>query len=342
VLQAQIDGEWQTLDFQVFNYDNILASECSTVYAIHDQELDTTQLFTYDLNQRLIAALGPVYPEYDLEGMDIHPHTHKLYASTGHKNAILYLVDGFTGDLMPIGLIGFDDVVALSFDNTGQLWGWAKQGLIKINTTTGQAQLVLASSTHVEGLAWSNDNSLLYATASDPTGKNTTLWAYDPTTSSFTVHCENLAGEIESLEVLPDDTLAFGIHNDNKLGLYAYDPAACQVVEQAKIITLFNDIEAIAWPTVDCTTQQSTLRAFLSALSDESFIDENRNVRIVLEGQTYSGQLAESITQGAIPVNAELNLVAIPDANADDLDDFLITYPDGTQQVLYYLGLSQN
>ncbi|WP_353572585.1 FG-GAP-like repeat-containing protein [Candidatus Albibeggiatoa sp. nov. BB20] len=342
VLQAQIDGEWQTLDFQVFNHDNILASECSTVYAIHDQELDTTQLFTYDLNQRLIAALGPVYPEYDLEGMDIHPHTHKLYASTGHKNAILYLVDGFTGDLMPIGLIGFDDVVALSFDATGQLWGWSKQGLITIDITTAQAQLVLASSAHVEGLAWNNDNSLLYATASDPTGKNTTLWAYDPTTSSFTVHCENLAGEIESLEVLPDDTLAFGIHNDNKLGLYAYDPAACQVVEQAKIITLFNDIEAIAWPTVDCTTQQAALRAFLSALSDESFIDENRNVRIVLEGQTYSGQLAESITQGAIPVNAELNLVAIPDANDDGLDDFLITYPDGTQQVLYYLGLSQN
>ncbi|MCV6637765.1 carboxypeptidase regulatory-like domain-containing protein [Candidatus Albibeggiatoa sp. nov. NOAA] len=340
VLQAQIDGEWKTLDFQVFNHDNMLASECSTMYAIHDQDLNNTQLFTYDLNQRLIAALGSVYPEYDLEGMDIHPYTHKLYASSGHENAILYLVDGFTGDLMPIGVIGFNDVVALSFNATGQLWGWSKQGLIQIDTTTGQGQLVLADTTPVQGLAWNNDGSVLYATASDPTGKNTTLWSYDPIAISLTIQCESLAGEVESLEVLPDDTLAFGIHNDNQLGLYAYDAAACQVVEQAKITTPFNDIEAIAWPTADCTTQQATLNAFIAALSDDSFIDENGKVRITLEGQTYSGQLAELITQGVAPNNGKINLVAIPDANADGLDDFLITYSDGSQQVLYYLGLA--
>ncbi|MCV6637766.1 hypothetical protein [Candidatus Albibeggiatoa sp. nov. NOAA] len=339
LLQVQIEGEWQILDFQAFKYDNVLATECSTVYAIHDQSSNDSQLFRYDLNQHSITALGDVYPELDLEGMDIHPYTRILYASTGRENAALYQVDGFTGELTLVGLIGFDDVDALSFDATGQLWGWSAQGLIQIDTTTGQGQLVLANTTPVEGLAWNNDGSLLYATAKSEAGFNSTLWAYDPTTNSLTEHCHNLGGEIESLEMLPDNTLAFGVHNDNQLGLYAYDAATCQVVEQAKIATPFNDIEAVAWPAANCTSQQTALRAFFSALSDNAFIGANRKIRFTVDGLTYAGQLAESTIQGEVPANGELNLNPIPDANNDGLDDFLITYPDGTQQILYYLGL---
>jgi len=40
------------------------------------------------------------------------------------------------------------------------------------------------------------------------------------------------------------------------------------------------------------------------------------------------------------PSDEVLNLVAIPDANQDRQNDFLITYPDGQQQVLFYLGIA--
>ncbi|HID98910.1 MAG TPA: hypothetical protein EYP59_01300 [Thiotrichaceae bacterium] len=47
VLQAKIEEEWQPLDFKTFNLNSILSSECSTVYAIHDQARSDTQLFTF-------------------------------------------------------------------------------------------------------------------------------------------------------------------------------------------------------------------------------------------------------------------------------------------------------
>jgi len=50
----------------------------------------------------------------------------------------LYTVDAKSGELSVIGNIGFDDVVGLSFHPNGSLWGWSKQGLLQIDTTTGQ------------------------------------------------------------------------------------------------------------------------------------------------------------------------------------------------------------
>jgi len=59
VLQTVLENEWQPLDFKTFNLHILLSSECSTVYAIHDQDRSDTQLFSYDLNNNTIKALGP-------------------------------------------------------------------------------------------------------------------------------------------------------------------------------------------------------------------------------------------------------------------------------------------
>ncbi len=72
------------------------------------------------------------------------------------------------------------------------------------------------------------------------------------------------------------------------------------------------------------------------------FVGEDSHLRITLEGQTYRGQLAEEITHGLhglAPVGGNLFLKALPDANADGIDDFQIIYPNGDRQVLYYFGL---
>lgn len=338
VLQAQLENDWQVLDFQTFHLHEILSSECSTVYASHDEGRSDTQLFSYNLNEGTIEPLGPKYPLRDLEGLDIHPYTYQLYASSGQRHSRLYQVDGYNGDLTPIGSIGFHHVEALSFHPQGNLWGSSDKGLLNIDTDTGQGQLVYPADKSIEGLAWNNSGTLLYGTTYQAELKQTTLWVYD----GQTLHkvCDNLPGEVESLEMLPDNHLAFGIHQDKQLSFHVYDINQCQVVTEAQIQTSYNDIEGIAWPSANCTAIQLALRAFLTALSesDDIFLGQDRNLRAPLENQVYQGQLAELVTQGSVPEDGQLHLVAIADANEDGIDDFLITYPDGKQQVLYYLG----
>jgi hypothetical protein len=342
VLQAQWADNWQTIDFKSFNLNNWLASECSTVYAIHDQDRSDTRLFSYNLIDGTFNPLGPLYPLRDLEGLDIHPYTQKLYASSGQGQSRLYQVDGYTGTLTPLGDIGFKEVEALSFHPNGQLWGWSEQGLINIDTATGIGQLVYADNTAIEGLAWDNPGNLLYGTAYQPQNLRSTLWAYDG--HGLTIACDNLPGEVEGLEMRPDNHLVFGIHDDNELSFYVYDISTCQTVAGAQIQTPYNDIEAIAWPSANCTALQLALRAFFIALSDkdEVFIGQDRQWRASLDGQTHQGLLAEQLTQGPAPADGQLQLIAIPDANADGIDDFLITYPNGEQQVLYYIGLAND
>ena len=296
VLQAYIDGQWQVLDFKTFNLHSVLSSECSTVYAVHDQKREDSQIFTYDLNQDLIQPLGPLYLGYDLEGLDVHPYTHQIFASAGKENAHLYQVDGYTGDLTPLGITGFDDIVALSFDATGTLWGWSKQGLIRLSLDTGKGQLILPDqhTLEVEGLAWNNAGTLLYGAAMSASDQNSALWVYNPQQNTLEQRCANLPGEVESLEILPDDRLAFGIHDDKQLSFHIYDADACQTINHAKMRIPFNDVEAIAWPTANCNAQQQALRAFLTALTDDIFVGEDRNLRVSLDGQTHVGQLAEA------------------------------------------------
>jgi len=343
VLQAFLENEWQPLDFKTFNLHSILSSECSTVYAIHDQARSDTQLFTYDLNTGNINPLGPLYPERDLEGLDIHPFSHQLYASTGQPRSRLEQVNGYSGDITPVGYIGFKHVTSLSFHPSGQLWGGAQGGLIQIDTDTGKGQLIKSTSLKIEGLSWNNAGTLLYATAVTEPNPHSSLWVYDPQTTELRKHCDNLEGEIESLETLPDDRLAFGIHDDQALSFHVYDPEQCQTVQGSLIQTPYNDIEAIAWPSANCTQMQKALQAFFITLSENQdiYLGEDRNLRVSIDGQIYQGQLALEKTQGLPPSDGQLHLIGIPDANEDGIDDFLISYPSGQQQILYYQGLTE-
>jgi sugar lactone lactonase YvrE len=334
---------WKTLDFETFTVNSTLSSECSTVYAIHDQGVSDTQLFTYELGTNLIRPLGPLYPGRDLEGLDLHSHTHQLYASSGKTRSRLYQVDGNQGDLNLIGDIGFSNVPALSFHPDGTLWGWAKNtGLIQINLETGQGQLMYADKQNVEGLAWDNKGTQLYGTVYDRLQHQTTLWIYDG--QSFTPSCDNLPGEVESLEMHPDGQLLFGTHDETDMNVHLYDINSCQIMVEAAINTAYNDIEGIAWPSNQCTPNQQALKAFLTALSDTNvYLSEDGDLQITLDGQTHHGQLATEITTGTTPiVGNQLYLKALPDVNEDGIDDFSIIYPNGDEQTLYYLGIISN
>ncbi len=183
----------------------------------------------------------------DFEGLDIHPTTRLLYATAydNSKIAILHIIDAVTGMIAPVGPItGFEEVVGLSFrPSDGVLYGWSEDnGLITINTATGAGTLVYSNSKNVEGLAWNDDGTLLYAVEDD------NLYVYDPSDPGLTRIDRNLPGstDAEGLEMRPDGKLWIGIHGRDRI--YVYDIEQEEIVSGESITTTstYNDIEGIA------------------------------------------------------------------------------------------------
>ena len=66
------------------------------MYAVEDSGGSTSQFFTLKPDQGTASVLGPQYPQYDIEGIDIHPSTGALYAVAGgggDQDGKLFLVD---------------------------------------------------------------------------------------------------------------------------------------------------------------------------------------------------------------------------------------------------------
>jgi hypothetical protein len=52
---------------------------------------------------------------------------------------------------------------------------------------------------------------------------------------------------------------------------------------------------------------------------------------------TYHGIFSYSVSKGTPPASGKTEIQELPDLNQDNLADYLITYPNGDQQVLYQL-----
>jgi subtilisin family serine protease len=243
------------------------ASPC-LLYAVHDQGLNNSQLFTIGLDAvHEVNPLGPMYVGYDLESIAIHPASHIIYVAsgddvaTGLKKGAIYTVDSTTGDLALVCNTGFNEIEDLAFSANGEiLWAWAKgDGLIRIDltsidSTTGEpiceSNLEIPSKALVEGLTLKENDgtTTFYGTV------NTALelWEYNPNTGNLNV-CTNLPGESEALEMMQDGILLFGTHNDSSFSLHAFDPSTCLAIVAEDIPTgRYNDVEGIALPTEEC------------------------------------------------------------------------------------------
>jgi hypothetical protein len=321
-------------------------ARCDTVYAVHDENARHSQFFTYDINQAVFEPLGELHRGKDIEALVGHPETHLLYATSGKKRAELFNVDGETGELSLIGDIGFDNVVGLAFHPDNTLWGWSDQGLIKINLHTGEGELVPNSvSVHrVYSLTWDLAGTTLYATADD-TDYASTLWAYNGT--DWNIACEGLPKKVEGLETLPDGNLIYGFHQDMLVGIHFYDVDNCQTVGDGYLETNYNDIEGIAWPTHSCITTSpaniEALNSYLKSLEnvESVHIRGDGAIEVTMNGEIHQSQLVEPVTPGTPPADGQLVMIAIDDRNGDGIDDISITYPNGDQQLVYYLGVIQ-
>jgi len=232
------------------------------LYAVHDAGLNNTQFFTVSPETFEVKALGDMKKAHDIEALDIHPQTAELFAASGKDTKTkghLYQLNGQTGELISIGSTGFKEIDGLSFHPDGTLWGWATgDGLVTIDTTTGQANLVAAYPGEIEDLTWNTAGTILFGVANlrNNPDAGVKLLAYDGNTVATV--CEELTQslEIEALDTLPDDTLIFGIHNKTSLPLGVVDVTNCQITAETEIATNYNDVEGIAWPTKACASQE--------------------------------------------------------------------------------------
>lgn len=224
------------------------------LYAVHDKGLNNSQFFTVVPESFEINALGAIHPGYDIEALDAHPDTDKLYAGAGDDTdnpGYLYIVDS-QGILTSLGSTGFDEIEALTFHPNGELWGWAKgDGLIKITLLPNNgidAQLVFPSEVLIEGLTWNNDGTLLYA------AQDSNLWKSDGQTVEKA--CDLSGHHVEALEMLPNNLLLVGVHGKKRIFEFKImDLTTCDLVEGAGIPTKYNDIEGMAWPEQACAVE---------------------------------------------------------------------------------------
>ncbi len=235
--------------------DRITSASCQ-VYAVNDKGLNNSQFFTINLDDHKVSELGPLYKGHDIEALAIHPVTNLIYAASGNDVAVgnpkghLYLLEGETGELFPVGSTGFKEIGDLAFSPDGTLWAWAKgDGMITLDPTTGIGTLVIPSDVLVEGLTLSKEQgrTVFYGSV------NTALWVYDMDAETLEVACTNLLGETEALEMMPDGLLLMGIDKDKSFSLHAFDAKACEVVIEADMPTnQFDDVEGIALPVQAC------------------------------------------------------------------------------------------
>ena len=239
-----------------------------------------------------------------------------------------------------VGAIGFDNVKALAFHPSGQLWGGSDQGLLQIDINTGAGTIIGPMPPgSINSLAWNNEGTKLFATTNTPP-RASTLWVYD-NTNDWHIACEGLPKKVESLETTPDGSLIYGFHQDAKLGIHTLDVNACQTLTEARIDTPYNDIEGIAWPATCGPTNLDALRAYLENLDGVEKVDIQPSgaIEVTLNGEIHQSQLAETVSPGTPSAEGQLLMEPIADQNDDGIDDFQITYPSGDQQIMYYLGI---
>ncbi|MDD2814146.1 MAG: cadherin-like domain-containing protein [Thiotrichaceae bacterium] len=83
----------------------------------------------------------------------------------------------------------------------------------------------------------------------------------------------------------------------------------------------------------------NALQSYFKEMGLKQFsIDDHGKLSVTFDGKTHYGMFSFILEQGSANAEQKLTLKAIPDANADGVDDFVVIYPNGQTQLLLYLG----
>jgi len=245
------------------------------LYSVHDPSTRDSIFFTIDFLDHTVSALNSEkHNELDFEGLDFHPSTDVLYASSGkdgRSRSDLYTVDPQTGAVTLVGQITdgdpnhhFNDVASLAFNPVNEtLWGFARKkgdrnkrqvGLIQIDPATGAVLDFVSWNKSPEGLAWSDNGQILWISS----GRK--LYTYTPADKKFTKRVEfssngNKANyvpdDIEGLGFGPNGYLMAGVHHGGNINIFSIDVSDMDnptlVSNSAVSTSNFNDVESLAW-----------------------------------------------------------------------------------------------
>ncbi|RKZ49790.1 MAG: hypothetical protein DRR16_11345 [Candidatus Parabeggiatoa sp. nov. 3] len=236
------------------------------LYGVHKDGKKDSQFFTIDTRTFVPNVLGPVYENYNIAALAIHPLTRQLFAVSGdqiNKKGYFYQQVAHKRDLLEIGGTSFREVEGISIHSDGTFWGWAADaGLFKIETDENNEpylrtlDLVLPSNgeVEIEDITWNQAGTLLYAIANltdeeslpDSFDENrpksaitgARLWAYHISDGAISTVCDkrmsSLGEEIEALGTLPNDndTLLFHFSGHDNLTFGVLDVQTCQIVRK--------------------------------------------------------------------------------------------------------------
>jgi hypothetical protein len=258
----------------------IVEGDCNTIYAVHDDGLNDTQIVTIGPSE--VERLEPsgFHPGLDIEGLDVDSNG-LVYASSGDDGdppGHLYKVDSGTGNVESVGDICFDfpggtgevlapglepahvcgkEVSSISFKPTDDsLWGWAEEcGLLRIDLNDpSNSRLVFAFPKDGGVTCLTQDPADVTPIVEDMTWDNngeniyyahgSEVWIYNPSTQEVRM-VANMGRNVEAIEMLPelDDKLLVNVHNSS--ALMVLDVTNGTSYPSPVTVGEFTDIEAI-------------------------------------------------------------------------------------------------
>jgi len=154
------------------------------IWGVEAQANQPSRLLSINASTGAATAVATLDSAQPIVSLAFDPITHKLFGSTavgfGAGQDTLYTIDPLSGHTSLIGVIGFDNVYALGFDQQGKLFGVSEisKALISINTATG-------AGTQIDGFK-NNDINRAFDLASRP-DDNMMFLADSGTTSLYTL-----------------------------------------------------------------------------------------------------------------------------------------------------------
>jgi YD repeat-containing protein len=270
-----------------------------------------------------VVINGPALAELlDIDDIALDNTTGTLYgaANTNGKGGLLVKIDTLTGKATAVGEFGIDNIEGLAFFNNGQLFG---------STGTGQG-------------SGKTDNRLYQI------DKYTGI-----TASSFSPFSEYK--DYEGVGCLTDDIIVF---IDGERVYVGSLESQFTFVENVPVgISVVNSEVPGLWTAVMVSKdeqghlrQQNLSPVPVDAEALRTFFEENVGADSVTleediltvewQGQIYQGILSyDRLVTDQSSENGEVQFLSIPDANGDGLDDYVIIYPNGQRQTLYFLGV---
>ena len=152
-----------------------------TLYALVNG-YGNAQLATVNTTTGAATVFGASAPVIDMMALDFDAAGNLYTASWIDNN--LYSMNPATGVASLIGNLGFSDVMDITFDPSGQLWGASSTDLWQINTVTGAGTHVAGFSIgSVMGIAFDGAGNLYGTTWTNP-GQ---IYVFNPLTGASTL-----------------------------------------------------------------------------------------------------------------------------------------------------------